>query len=81
MNLSLILAAAWFILANVIALIPSKRSHWPQAYALIAVGIPLLGFVTFQNGPWIGLLVLAGGISILRWPMVYLWRWFRRKFS
>ena len=80
MNLSLILAAAWFIIANVIALIPSKRKHWPQAFVLIAVGVPILGFVTFQNGPWIGLLVLAGGISILRWPVFYLWRWLKAKF-
>jgi len=80
MNLSLILAAAWFIIANVIALIPSKRKHWPQAYVLIVVGVPVLGFVTFQNGPWIGLLVLAGGISILRWPVFYLWRWLMAKF-
>lgn len=79
MNLSLILAAAWFIIANVIALIPSKRKHWPQAYVLIAVGVPILGFVTFQNGPWIGLLVLAGGVSILRWPVYYLWRWLKAK--
>ena len=61
MNLSLILATAWFIIANVIALIPSKRKLWPQAYVLIVVGVPIFGFVTFQNGPWIGLLVLAGG--------------------
>lgn len=79
MNLSLILAASWFIIANVIALIPSKRKHWPQAYVLIAVGVPILGFVTFQNGPWIGLLVLAGGVSILRWPVYYLWRWLKAK--
>jgi len=61
MNLSLILVAAWFIIANVITLIPSKRKLWPQAYVLIVVGVPIFGFVTFQNGPWIGLLVLAGG--------------------
>ncbi len=81
MNLSLILAVLWFIVANVIALIPSKRSHWPQAYGLIGIGIPLLGFVTYQNGPWIGLLIFAGGVSILRWPVIYLWRWLRGKFS
>lgn len=81
MNLSLILAAAWFIIANVIALIPSKHNHWPQAYALIAIGVPILGFVTYQNGPWIGLLVFAGGVSVLRWPVIYLWRWLRGKFS
>ena len=80
MNLSLILAAAWFIIANVIALIPSKHHHWPQAYMLIAVGVPLLGYVTYQNGPLIGLLVFAGGVSILRWPVLYLWRWIKGKF-
>ena len=77
MNLSLILAASWAIIANVIALIPSKKNNWPQAYALIAVGVPILGFVTYQNGPWIGLLVLAAGMSVLRWPVYYFWNWLK----
>ena len=81
MNLSLILAAAWAICANLGALLPSKRNHWPFAYVLIAIGVPILGFVTYQNGPWVGLLVLAAGMSILRWPVYYLWRWLRGKFS
>ena len=46
MGTSLILAAIWFIVANLIALLPSKRNHWPQAYVLIALGIPILGYVT-----------------------------------
>jgi len=81
MNLSLILAAAWAISANLGALLPSKRNHWPFAYVLIAIGVPILGFVTYQNGPWVGLLVLAAGMSVLRWPVYYLWRWLRGKFS
>lgn len=81
MTLSLTLAALWFIVANLIGLIPSKHNHWPQAYVLIAVGVPILGYVTYENGPWIGLLVLAGAASILRWPVVYLWRWLRKRFS
>jgi Protein of unknown function (DUF2484) len=74
---SLIAACVWAILANLIALTPSRRGHWPAAWGLIAVGIPLLGWVTWQNGPLIGLVVLAAGASMLRWPVVYLWRWAR----
>ncbi|MEL6167893.1 MAG: DUF2484 family protein [Pseudomonadota bacterium] len=76
---SLLLACFWAIAANVIAILPSKRSHWPQAYVLIAIGIPILGYVTFENGPWIGLIVLAAGVSVLRWPVRYLFRWIRRQ--
>ena len=79
MNWSIALAALWGIAANVLAMIPSKDNHWTRAYALIAVGIPILGYVTLQNGPWIGLLVLAMGMSVLRWPVIYLTRWTKAK--
>lgn len=79
MNLSLVLAALWGLSANVIALLPSRDYHWRAAYGLIAIGIPILGYVTWQNGPLIGLLVLVAGMSILRWPVIYLGRWMRRK--
>ena len=75
MSLSLILAALWALSANVLAMLPSRDNHWRRAYILIAVGIPILGYVTYQNGPWIGLLVLVAGMSVLRWPMYYLLRW------
>lgn len=78
MTLSLALACLWALVATVIALLPG-RFHWPAAYALIAVGIPILGFVTYQNGPVMGMLVLAGGVSVLRWPAIYLVRWLRGK--
>lgn len=80
MNLSLILAAAWAIVANLGALIPSKRKHWPFAYVLIAVGVPILGYVTLQNGPWTGLIVFAAGLSVLRWPVYYFWKWLKSRF-
>ncbi len=79
MNLSLMLAFIWIIVANILAMFPSKHSHWPSAYVLITVGIPLLGYVTYQNGPWVGLVALAAGASILRWPLRYLFRWVRRR--
>lgn len=78
MSPSLILACLWALTANVIAMTPSKDYHWRNAYILIAIGIPILGYVTMQHGPWIGLLVLAGGCSVLRWPVIYLMRWLRR---
>ena len=77
MSLSLILACLWGLAANVLAMLPSRDNYWARAYALIAVGIPLLGFVTYQNGPIVGFLVLAAGMSVLRWPVIYLMRWLR----
>ncbi|MGR3270421.1 DUF2484 family protein [Thalassococcus profundi] len=79
MNTSLILALLWALSANVLAMIPSRDHHWTRAYILIALGIPLLGYVTWENGPWIGLLALAAGMSVLRWPVRYLWRWLQAR--
>ncbi|MFY9241135.1 MAG: DUF2484 family protein [Roseovarius sp.] len=75
MSISLILACLWALTANLLAMMPSRDSHWKLAYGLIAVGIPILGYVTYQNGPWVGLFVLAAGMSMLRWPVRYLGRW------
>lgn len=78
MTTSLLLACIWGVLANIIGILPSKHHHWPSAYVLIAVGIPLLAFVILENGVLIGLVVLAAAASILRWPVRYLLRWCRR---
>lgn len=75
----LALACIWLITANVMAMFPSRDHHWRSAYVLIAIGIPLLGWVTYVNGPVIGMLVLAAGASVLRWPVIYLWRWVRKQ--
>ncbi|UWQ27499.1 DUF2484 family protein [Leisingera sp. M527] len=81
MTLSLTLAAVWALTANVLAVIPSRDNHWRRAYVLIALGIPLLGYVTYENGPWWGLAVLLAGMSVLRWPVIYLGRWVKRRLS
>ena len=81
MTVSLTLAARWAFVANVLAMTPSKDHHWSNAYVLIAIGIPILGFVTWQHGPWIGMLVMAAGMSILRWPVIYFGRWVKRRVS
>ncbi len=77
--LSLMLVCCWLILANVIAMFPSRHSHWPAAYALMIIGAPLLVFVTYEHGVLAGFAALIGGLSILRWPVRYLIRWVRRK--
>lgn len=77
MTLSLAAACLWAIVANVLAMVPSNDNHWRRAYVLIAVGIPLLGWVTWENGPWVGMLALVAGMSVLRWPVIYLMRWMR----
>ena len=77
MSFSLVLALIWLIVANVIAMFPSKDAHWRNAYMLIGVGIPLLGWVFWQNGIWVALIVLIAAMSVLRWPVIYLVKWFK----
>lgn len=75
----LALCFLWLIAANLLAMLPSRDHHWRRAYVLIAIGIPLLGWVTYVLGPLVGLGFLAAGASVLRWPLIYLWRWLRRQ--
>jgi hypothetical protein len=75
MSWPLIAALGWIIAANLIAMLPSRDHHWRAAYGLIAVGIPILGWLTVEHGPTFGLLFLAAAISVLRWPVWYLWLW------
>lgn len=77
--ISIVLFSVWIVGANVIAMLPSRDHHWTAAYALMAVGFPLLGFVIWQNGPVIGLIGLVAGTSVLRWPMIYLSRWVKAR--
>lgn len=79
MTWGLAVAFLWLVLANVIAMLPSRDNHWRAAYGLIALGIPILGWVTYESGPFWGLLLLAAGASVLRWPLVHFLRWSKRK--
>lgn len=79
MILPLALCLVWLIAANLIGMLPSRDKHWRVAYGLIAIGVPLLGWATYEAGPVVGLVLLAAGASILRWPVIYLWRWLRRQ--
>lgn len=74
-------ACLWLVVANLLAMLPSRDNHWRRAYALITIGVPILGWVTLQNGPWVALILLAAGASVLRWPVIYLTRWLRRQIA
>ena len=78
MSTSLTLACVWVVAATALAMMPG-RWHWRAAYVLIALGIPLLGWITYENGPVWGVIALAGGMSMLRWPVIFTYRWLRRK--
>ena len=79
MSWPLILGLIWLVAANLIGLLPSRDKHWRNAYILIAVGVPILGWVTYENGAVWALVFLAAAGSVLRWPVVYAWRWVKRR--
>jgi hypothetical protein len=79
MTAALTAACLWAIAANIAAMIPSRRNHWPQAMVLVATGIPILGWVTWTSGPFWGLIVMAAGASLLRWPLIRLWQAVRHR--
>lgn len=66
MTLSLGLAGLWLLWTLVAARRAPATGQWPQVWGLIVLGIPLLGHVTYQNGPVVGLLALFGGAVLLR---------------
>ncbi|MBF9043853.1 DUF2484 family protein [Rhodobacterales bacterium HKCCE4037] len=71
MPVSLILACLWALAACAAGMGP-RRFHIPAAWALVITGIPLLGFVTYQTGPFWGIVLLLAGASVLRWPLIRL---------
>lgn len=81
MSLSIIAALLWMIVANVRAMFPSKDNHWRFAYAMIAVGLPILIWVYFDHGLWLPLILLLGAMWVMRWPVIYLGRWIKRVLS
>ncbi len=80
MPLSLILACIWALTACAAGMGP-RRFHIPAAWVLVLTGIPLLGFVTYQTGPFWGIVLLLAGMSVLRWPLIRLGQRIRRSFA
>jgi len=79
MTPALVAACLWLIVANVIAIFPSRDYHWRAAYVLIAIGVPILAWLFWTGGLWVGVAALVAGGWILRWPVRYLGRWIARK--
>ncbi|MDO6725633.1 MAG: DUF2484 family protein [Cognatishimia sp.] len=79
MTYSVIAALIWMVAANVRAMFPSKDNHWKFAYAMIAVGIPILVWVFIDHGLMLAGLLLLGAMWVMRWPVIYLSRWARGK--
>ncbi|PWK60512.1 DUF2484 family protein [Roseicyclus mahoneyensis] len=69
MPFAIVLLCLWVIAACIAGMTP-QRYHWPAAWVLIGTGIPLLGLLTLSMGPVWGLIALAAGVSILRWPIL-----------
>jgi hypothetical protein len=69
-----ILIGLWVVLAFVLAAIPSTDNHWRRAYILMAIGVPLLIWITWEHGLIYGTLGLIAGVSVLRWPVYFLWQ-------
>jgi hypothetical protein len=72
-----ILIGLWVVLAFAMSAFPSNDNHWRRAYVLLAIGVPLLVWITIQHGFVMGLLGLVVGGLVLRWPVYYLWRWIK----
>lgn len=78
MSYSMIAALLWMVAANVRAMFPSKDNHWRFAYVMIAIGVPILIWVYVDHGPTLALILLAGAMWVMRWPVIYLSRWIKR---
>ena len=79
MTYSLSAACCWIILAAVLASIPSSDNHWRRAYFLMALGVPLLVWVYWENSIWYCLAFTAAASSVFRWPLRYLLAWVLRQ--
>lgn len=69
MTLSLILALLWLVLAQATGLLRPTPRQRGAAVVLTVFGIPLLGWVTTDAGPYVGLALLAAGALSLCWPL------------
>ncbi|WP_372602800.1 DUF2484 family protein [Actibacterium sp.] len=78
MSAGLILACLWVLLASAAGASRGALS-WKLAYGLIALALPLLIYIAVKDGVIWALVFLVAAGSILRWPLIYLGRWCRRK--
>jgi len=70
---SLFAACLWAIAATVTALLP-MRLQFPPGVTLLILAPPLLVWIGFSNGFWVGLLGALGFLSMFRRPLIYFGR-------
>lgn len=81
MSVSIVLALVWLIAVNLRGMFPSKDNHWRFAYGMIALGVPVLVVIWYQHGFWLALAFFLMAAWVMRWPVIYLWRWVKRKLN
>lgn len=69
------IACVWLIAANFAAIIPSSDNHWGRAYVLMATSVPLVILLGWTQGWMASMIFLVCAASILRWPLMLMWRW------
>lgn len=73
MSAPLTLACLWVLAATVTAMLPMRRQRWPGLALLIAAPVLIL-WLSLAHGWWVGAVALAGFLSMVRRPLVYLGR-------
>ncbi len=68
MSEALLLLSIWALLAGAAGVVPRGRLSPVINLALVVAGIPILGLVTMQMGPWAGLVTMAAGSLLLLHP-------------
>ncbi|WP_347139038.1 DUF2484 family protein [Paracoccus sp. SSK6] len=67
--LALAVVAGWLILARLARSLRLRQRH-RALWALVATGVPILGWLTYTCGPWAGIGFLSLGVLVLlRLPM------------
>ena len=70
MTVSVVLIALWVLLVLVLALMPRRAALLRAGWILVVSGIPIVGYATWQHGPWVGMAMLGVGVLLLRLPSV-----------
>ena len=68
----IVAACIWVIAATVVALLPMRLQYAPGLMLLILAPI-LIAWLSISVGWWVGLLALAGFLSMFRNPLRYFW--------
>ncbi len=77
---AIVFAAAWVGIGTVVALLPARYIP-PGAFMLMLLLVPLMPYLWIAGNPFLAVLFLAAVGSLLRWPIVYLGRYIRSKFT